>query len=109
MDIAPRAHRRRWAALLPVTVAAGLALGGCAEPPGEVEPLGDAAIATVAPVEGGELPSVTLSDVAAQRLGIATDVVRDTAVDGQPRTVIPYAAVVYDPEGAAFAYTVQGP
>ena len=47
------------------------------------------------------LSKVTLSAHAARRLGIQTvDVRREGA-----RMIIPYAAVIYDPEGAAWTYT----
>jgi hypothetical protein len=107
MESRTRRGRRTSLALPAALVTAVLALGACARP-AEVEPESNEGVATVATVAGSALPSVTLSDLAAQRLGIATDVVRDTAVDGQPRTTVPYSAVVYDPEGASFAYRVMG-
>ena len=53
--------------------------------------------AQVEPIKGTDLSRVTLSADAAKRLGIRT-----TAADGN---VIPYAAVLYDPEGHTFTYT----
>jgi hypothetical protein len=53
--------------------------------------------AQVEPIKGTDLSRVTLSADAAKRLGIRT-----TAVDGN---VIPYSAVLYDPEGLTFTYT----
>jgi hypothetical protein len=53
--------------------------------------------AQVEPIKGTGLNRVMLSADAAKRLGIRT-----TAVDGN---VIPYAAVLYDPEGHTFTYT----
>jgi hypothetical protein len=70
--------------------------------------------ATVEPVEGSELSRVLLSARAAERLGIETAAVRDTQVTvansaptaaPAPRQVIPYAAVLYDPNGKTWAYT----
>jgi 3D (Asp-Asp-Asp) domain-containing protein len=53
--------------------------------------------AQVEPIKGTDLSRVTLTADAAKRLGIRT-----AAVDG---TVIPYGAVLYDPEGHTFTYT----
>jgi hypothetical protein len=101
-----REHRR--GALLLVVVVAGAGLGACASP-AEPDPGAAEEIATVEPIEGTDLSTVTLSEVAVERLGLATDVVRDADVRGQRRTVVPYSAVVYDPEGATFAYETSEP
>jgi len=54
----------------------------------------------------GDAPSrLTLSPRAAERLGIETVAVAQALVDGATRTVVPYAAVIYDPTGATWAYT----
>ena len=70
---------------------------------------------TVEAVEGSELSRVLLSARAAERLGIETAAVRDTQLtpvtastssDGRTRRqVIPYAAVLYDPNGKTWTYT----
>jgi hypothetical protein len=52
-------------------------------------------------VEGGKLIRVVLTEDAAKRLDIRTAPVRN---DGG-RTVIPYAAVLYDPTGETWTYT----
>jgi hypothetical protein len=96
-------HVRLRSALPIAAVLAGLVLGGCAAPP-TAEPAGDEKVATVEPIAGTDRATVTLSEIAAKRLGIATGVVADAVVRGQPRVVVPYDAVVYDPEGATFAY-----
>jgi hypothetical protein len=49
---------------------------------------------------------VTLDTRAAGRIGLVTAPVR--AAEGR-RTVIPYSAVVYDPEGVAWTYVATGP
>jgi hypothetical protein len=61
--------------------------------------------ATVEPVEGTELRSVALTEEAADRLGIQVAAVA-AAADGQ--TTVPYAAVIYDPEGETWAFTQTG-
>ena len=94
-----------WVAL---GVAATLGLGGCgtpAVPTAEADP-----VATVEHLAGDSQPATeTLSATAARRLGVATDVVRETIVNGLPRTVVPYSAVVYDPDGATWAFTATAP
>jgi hypothetical protein len=50
------------------------------------------------------LSRLTLSAKAAERLGIATTAVIDQQIGGG-RTVVPYAAVIYDAGGKTWAYT----
>jgi hypothetical protein len=91
---------------------AGLALSGCATAEGAAFD-GSANkddIATVEPAgPAGGLPTVSLAQSAAARLGITTDLVRTQSVQGIDRLVIPYAAVIYDPTGQAFAYSSPRP
>ena len=66
--------------------------------------------ATPAPltVEAGaeDGPSrLTLSERAAERLGITTSPVAVEQVAGAERSVIPYAALLYDSEGTTWTYT----
>jgi hypothetical protein len=59
-------------------------------------------------VKGSDATRVVLSADAAKRLGVRTlKVRRDRA--GPGRTVIPYAAVLYDPDGATWTYTSPKP
>lgn len=51
------------------------------------------------------LSRLTLSPRAAERLGIETVEVVEEPVDGASRLLIPYAAIVYDADGATWAYT----
>jgi hypothetical protein len=60
--------------------------------------------AKVEAVEGSDVNRVTLTEEAAQRLDIQTASVRDTIVSGTLRKVIPYAAILYDTQGATWAY-----
>jgi uncharacterized iron-regulated membrane protein len=80
-------------------LAAGLLVAACAAPTAK-PPAAEAAV-TVAKTAGSELSRVTLSQKAADRLGIQT-----VAVEAQGAgKVIPYAAVLYDAKGATWAYT----
>jgi hypothetical protein len=87
---------------IPVVVA-GLALAAChqkAATPAKVRP------ATVEHIEGEEVSRITLTERAAERLAIKTDVVRDvrTTRSGM-RKGVPYAAVLYDANGRTWVYT----
>ena len=62
--------------------------------------------AKVAPVEGTDLSSVTLTAQAAKRLGIETAAVRRS---GAGRSIVPYDAVLYSADGAASTYTSPKP
>jgi hypothetical protein len=88
-----------------ITGMAALLLAACAstsEPPPEPP-------VTLTPVAGSDLQQVELTEQAVSRVGIETSPVElaPVAVDGaepSPHLVIPYAAVVYDSEGATWAY-----
>lgn len=86
---------------------AALQLWACAERPVEAE--GEEKAAKVEPVAGTEVSSVTLTEDAVKRLDIQKDQVRDEQVSGKQRKVIPYAAVLYDPQGETWAFTNPEP
>ncbi len=99
-------------------VIAGLGLTGCGSSPVSSADTSDSAEpgpAVVEPVEGTELSRITLTEMAAHRLGITTVPVGQTAVrTGQAGTapggtVIPYTALLYDPEGVTWVYTNPEP
>jgi len=76
------------------------------------EPAGQTALGPagrVEPIEGTTLNRVVLSADAADRIGVRTVPARDALVDGKPRVLIPYAALLYDPEGQTWAYTNPAP
>jgi hypothetical protein len=111
-------HSNRWkAAALPLVAAVALILGlsactqGAALGAGEEEGTSEA---TVEPVEGTELSKVTLTQRAAERLGIQTAQVRDAQVAAgkgkdAARKVIPYSAVLYDEQGDTWTFTSPQP
>ncbi len=80
--------------LMLVTLAV-TACGSAAKPPAA-----EAAV-TVDKIEGSELKKLTLSEHAAQRLGVATT---EVASSGGAMTV-PYAAILYDKKGLTWTYT----
>jgi hypothetical protein len=64
---------------------------------------------TVEKIEGSELERLTLSTKAAQRLGVQATAVRTARGSDASRTIIPYAAVIYDSKGGTWAYqNVEG-
>jgi hypothetical protein len=91
--------RERW--LITLLTLAALALAGCSESASGGESGGDAS-ATIQQVEGSDLMRVTLAPGAAERLGLEMGVVRQVPGGG---TAVPYAAVIYDPDGDTWVYT----
>ena len=63
--------------------------------------------ATMQPIPGSSLHRVLLTAIAVQRLGIATAPVR--AAGGPGLLQIPLTALIYDPEGRPWTYTVPAP
>jgi hypothetical protein len=58
------------------------------------------------PVKGNDdLQRVTFTEEGARRTGLQTAVVRRSG----KRTVVPYAALLYDPEGKTYVYTSPKP
>ncbi len=97
-------------ALAPALLVSTLFLSGCTgnDNP-DAEPTSDAA--TVEVVEDGQPARVTLREDAEERLGVETAAVvaRPSADGRKPTLAIPYAAVVYDADGAAWAYSSPEP
>ncbi len=59
---------------------------------------------TVEQLEGQEPTREILTEDAAKRLDIQTAQAHEADVSGAKRTVIPYAALIYDTEGATWVY-----
>jgi multidrug efflux pump subunit AcrA (membrane-fusion protein) len=56
------------------------------------------------PIAGTDLNRLTLTEKAAERLGLETATVLTQQVDGLDRLVVPYAALLYDTSGTAWVY-----
>jgi hypothetical protein len=97
--------------VLIATMAAGLATAGCGQATKfDNEAASDAGPSRLVPIKGSDRPEVVLSAQAARRIGIETGKVRTAATRAlHDPAVIPYAAIVYDAEGHAFAYTTPRP
>jgi len=94
-------HLDRWSVI--ALVVAGVGLAGCGGSPTGAAPASFQAVAE--PIEGTNLKKVSLTQRAAERLGIQLVEAREEQVAGQQRLVVPYAAVLYDAKGTAWAYT----
>lgn len=94
------AARRLGAAAAAVVVA--VALGACSNS-GEEDTAEEHAPSTLTQV--GDVMQVTLTEDAAGRLEVET--ARTRSMAGQ--TVVPYAALIYDGDGASWVYTVAEP
>ena len=95
----------RWMAV--ALIIAALELSACAQKP--AEPVNENEPAKVEAVEGGKVSRVTLTKEAVKRLDIQNAEVRTVQVRGRPRKVIPYAAVLYDPDGGTWVFTNPEP
>jgi hypothetical protein len=65
--------------------------------------------ALVEEIQGTGLRQVTLSERAAERLGIQTATVRRADGPGAVIAAVPYSAVIYDPHGMAWVYIPTAP
>jgi hypothetical protein len=99
-------NRFRPAALLLLAAALAVSVLACSRGGQAAEEETGYRDATVEPVKGTDLSRVTLSQQAAERLGIQTAKVR-AGTSG--RTVIPYAAVLYDETGDTWTFTSPQP
>ncbi len=89
---------------------AALPLSGCARAAVEVAAT-KVQPARIEKIPGTDQKRVVLTAKAAERLGIRTASVRESppAPGGAARTVVDYAAVIYDPHGNASVYTNPEP
>ncbi len=98
-------HAKIW--MIGLLIVMSLVLTGCSAPAAATDTKVQPAV--VEKIEGSELNRLTLTEKAAQRLGIKTDVVREELVEGAQRLIVPYSAVIYDLEGATWAYVSSDP
>jgi hypothetical protein len=85
-----------------LVLSAGLLLSACAP---EVAPEEEIKPVTLEPIAGTDLNRLTLTEKAAERLGLET--VPVSAREDQ--MVVPYAALLYDTSGQAWVYVSVGP
>lgn len=65
--------------------------------------------ALVEPIAGTDFNRIRLTERAAERLGVQTDVIREMDVDGEQMLVAPYAAVLYGLNGETWLYVSSEP
>ena len=92
-------HPGRWIAALAL---AALSLTACAKTSGQEEESNRGA--TLDSVPGSDIGAVTLTDVAEQRIDLKTAAIEQAAGGMQ----IPYAALLYDPEGKTWTFVKIG-
>lgn len=101
----------RWVAA--ALLAAGLGLAGCSAGPTSATDTKAAPPANVEAIPGTKVSKITLTEQAARRLGIQTVAVAaapaSDRVVGPLTTVVPYAAVLYDPDGGTWVYAQRAP
>jgi hypothetical protein len=90
----------RWLALTVILLSLLLSACGAGAVPLEEE----TGPVTLEPIPGTDLNRLTLTEKAAERLGVETVPVRAQQVNGIERMVVPYAALLYDPSGQAWVY-----
>jgi multidrug efflux pump subunit AcrA (membrane-fusion protein) len=91
--------RLRWTAAVAVLLLSGGALAGCAGGSSEASTFENPV--TVETAEGSDVATITLTQDAATRLGLETEVVEQ---DGSGLRV-PYSALLYMPDGTTWVYT----
>ena len=91
-----------------VLLSACLLISACGQSP-EATTTEETPNVTVEELTGAEPTREILTEDAAKRLDIQTAAARDVEVNGAKRTVIPYAAIIYDTEGATWVYLNPAP
>jgi hypothetical protein len=91
------------ACAVPLLVAAALALGGCTEV--ETETATGYEPSKIEPIKGTDLQRVTFTAEGAERVGLQT---RRVSRSGKLK-VVPYAALLYAPDGKTYVYTSTKP
>jgi hypothetical protein len=93
----------RWTIL--VVIIAGL-LSACAPEATKAEFVPPSVLE---PIEGSDIQRVLLTEKAAERIDVQLAPISDKQVNGAERRVVPYAAVIYDLQGATWVYTSPAP
>jgi hypothetical protein len=96
----------RWLAVAALIVT-GLGAAGCTAGTSSSATGDDRIVpAKVEAVPGKSVKKVTLSEQASRRLGIQTVTIAAAPAAQPSATVVPYRAVLYDPSGGTWVYTV---
>ena len=95
--------KRAWIAAIPIAV---LPLWACQQGSGSET---HASQAQVEAVDGSGLSRITLTEAAAERLGIETMVVTRADGPGSVVAAVPYSAAIYDTQGRTWVYVSTAP
>jgi hypothetical protein len=98
-------NRKGWIVLV-LTIAA-LPLAACGSGSSGSEEASEPAV--LEQIEGSDTMRIVLTEEAAERLAIETAPAQETTGGTSAQVTIPYAAVLYEPEGATFTYTSPEP
>jgi hypothetical protein len=106
---------RRWMAVILITAVLGLA--GCSETASSSPGGEEVSPAKVEAIPDQDVKKVTITEQAAQRTGVETGAIAIAPASLLPAgtrpspsmTVVPYSAIVYDPSGVTWVYTVPEP
>jgi len=100
--------RQLWRWNVAALVCAVVSLAAC-QP--KVEPHDAQQPVELHPIEGTDLNRLTLTDAAIERLALVTGQVREAELPGTgaARRVVPYSALIYDPQGQPWVYTSPEP
>jgi hypothetical protein len=91
-----------------VLIFACLLLSACGQAPADMA-TEESHPATVEQLQGQDPTREILTEDAVKRLDIQTAAASDAEVNGAKQTVIPYAAIIYDTEGATWVYLNPAP
>jgi hypothetical protein len=97
--------RRARALLVAALLVAGLGVAGCSKSHHEAA----AQAVRVDPIPGTGLTRVELSPEAAARIGVRTAPSRVVGGGSRQLTLVPYTAILYDPNGVPSVYTSPSP
>ncbi|MEC5200566.1 hypothetical protein RCH21_002812 [Arthrobacter sp. PL16] len=105
MTAANMPWKRRLFGVLVIACLAGGPVAACGEAPEAAPAAAVQEAATLEEVEGQEVSRITLTEKAAERLGVTTGAVE--TVEGKLQ--VPYSALIYDASGGTWVYTNPEP
>src|ERR1051326_8502693 len=94
---------KRYSWMVVILISACLLLAACGQATEATNEEGNRPI-TVESLSGAEPTRETLTEDAVKRLDLQTAEVQDAQLGGTTHTVIPYASLIYDTEGATWVY-----
>ena len=95
--------KKQYGPLVAVLILACLLIAACGPAPAETA-VEETKPVTVESLGGTDPTKETLTEDAARRLDIQTAAAGEAELNGAKRTVVPYASIIYDTEGATWVY-----